>query len=143
MLVLLLLVGGGVGFYAYKRAQSESAANYSPTQTSYSAPPVSAVDSGNRNARAGQAVVNDFQTLKDGHYVTYRIPSGHYRIRVTANNNGIKARWVGVSCYASPKEEKIYEATCDPAAEVQFIVENPSRFGMGDSEQATISVVTK
>jgi hypothetical protein len=94
-------------------------------------------------AAAGQVVVNKFSPLADGSAMVFRVPAGHYRIRVTASNNGIKARWVGVSCASSPAEQKVYEAICDPAAEVQFIVENPTTFGLGASEQVSITIVTR
>ena len=73
----------------------------------------------------------------------YKVPAGHYRIRVTSSPDGIKAHWVGVACYASPGEQKVYETTCDPAAEVQFIVENPTTLGMGPTESASVSITTR
>lgn len=140
-LLIVVLLGAG-GYYLYQRGQrsQQNARGYSPTTTQL-AP--AATPNGNVAAAAGQVVVNEFSSLADGRAITFRVPAGHYRIRVTASNNGIKARWVGVSCAASPSEQRVYEATCDPAAEVQFVVENPTAFGLGASEQVSINVVTR
>ena len=38
---------------------------------------------------------------------------------------------------------KVYETNCDPSEHVQFIVENPTTLGLGATEQAAITVVTR
>lgn len=145
ILGLILLVAGG--YYLYQRGQlSQNTRNYSsaPTHDYSSAKTRPAFTlSDNSAAAAGQKVVDDFRSLPDGKAVIFRLPAGHYRIRVTSSNNGIKARWVGVSCSASPVEQKVYEATCDLTAEAQFIVENPTTLGLGPSEQVATSIVTR
>jgi hypothetical protein len=138
-LLLLAILGiGGYVLYARFQAAEQRARPYSPTTTSFA-------PGGNDNsgARAGQTVVNEMKSIPDGQGVVYKVPAGHYNVRVTANNDGIKARWVGVACYTSPTEQKVYETTCDPAADVQFIVENPTTLGLGPNENVTITITTR
>jgi hypothetical protein len=81
--------------------------------------------------------------LKEGTTITYRIPAGRYRVRVTSSNDGIKARWIGSSCSSSRGEQKLYEVTCDLSAEGQFVVENPTTLGLGVTENVTVRVTTR
>lgn len=140
-LLLLVLVAAG-GYFLYQRSQQAErrARPHSPTTTSFSSPPS---DNDNSGARPGQAVVNKLESLPEGSQYILKIPAGHYRVRVTSSNKGIKARWVGVACEASRSEQKVYETTCDPAAEVQFIIENPTTLGLGPTEEISVSVVTR
>jgi hypothetical protein len=146
--LIVILLGAG-GYYLYQRGQrSQNAHNNSPMSTRDYLPtktrPASAlIPNDNSAAAAGQKIVDDFRSLPDGKAIIFRLPAGHYRIRVTSSNNGIKARWVGVSCYASSAEQKIYDTTCDPTAEAQFIVENPTTLGLGPSEQVATSIITR
>lgn len=147
-ILIVFLLGAG-GYYLYQRGQrSQNGPNYSLTSAhDYSSTKTRSASaftpSDNSAAAAGQKVVDDFRSLPDGKAVIFRLPAGHYRIRVTSSNNGIKARWVGASCSASPVEQKVYEATCDPTAEAQFVVENPTTLGLGPSEQVATSIVTR
>lgn len=98
---------------------------------------------GSTYSRSGQTVIDEFRTLKEGQSLTFRVPPGTYSVRVTASNKGIKARWVGASCNASSREEKVYETTCSLPEEAQFVVENPTTVGLGPSEQVSVSAVTR
>ncbi len=98
---------------------------------------------GSTYSRSGETVIDRFVTLKEGQSINFRIPPGTYSVRVTASNKGIKARWVGASCYASRREEKVYETTCALSGEAQFVVENPTTAGLGPAEQVSISAVTR
>lgn len=132
-LFLMLLVLGG--FLLWRNLAQRSSAPGSPGS------PGSVYSSGSTYSRSNQKMIDKFVTLKEGHNLTFRLPPGTYSVRVTASNKGIKARWIGASCYTSPREEKVYQTTCTLPDEAQFIVENPTKIGLGPSEQVSISAV--
>ena len=86
-------------------------------------------------------VIDEFKSVDEGEQYIWRIRPGRYRVRVTSSNDGVKIKWVGASCQKSG-EIKVYDVVCEPASEAQLVVENPTTFGTGPTEQVTVTVDT-
>lgn len=90
----------------------------------------------------GRLVVDETAELKEGGSRDWTVPSGRYRIRVTASNSGVKVKWIGAEC-AAKGETKLYEAECELATQAHIIVENPKGLtGLGPSETVSITATT-
>lgn len=90
----------------------------------------------------GQKVIDEFRKLGEGQELLWKMPAGRYRVRATASDKGLKIKWVGADCASSPKEVKVYDDTCEVSSEAQLIVENPTGFGFGPSEQVSVTVTS-
>lgn len=51
-----------------------------------------------------QIVINDLKLLNDGAFITWQLEPGHYKLEMTANNDGASAEWVGANC---PKTQQM------------------------------------
>lgn len=86
----------------------------------------------------------DSLNLGDGASVTYTLNQGKYVVEVTVRASdgsgyGVVVRWVGANCAASAEAQK-HRVTCEVENTASLVVENPTTFGMGPSEQGNLVV---
>jgi hypothetical protein len=88
-------------------------------------------------------LVNKTETISEGASLSYSIDVGSYTAEVTSSNNGVIMSWIGGSACAGSGEVKIYSGSCTMAMKGQFIIRNPTVFGLGGSEIVTIKLTKK
>jgi ATP-dependent protease HslVU (ClpYQ) peptidase subunit len=85
-------------------------------------------------------VADDFQTLAEGQGVSYALPAATYLVEVTANNHGVTVTWTNGAGCTNSGEVKVYSGSCRLAGDGQVTILNPTVFGLGGGENATIKV---
>ncbi len=86
-----------------------------------------------------EVVVDELESIEDGHFVAWKLDPGTYKVELTASGDGATVKWVGSSCPGSAVTNE-YSVTCEMTQTGQLIVENPSTFGRGAGTTVTVKV---
>lgn len=80
-----------------------------------------------------------FETIHDGHSLSWKIPPGHYQLEMTATNDGAGVEWVGANC-GQAQEVRNFATRCELVQTGQLVINNPSNFGLGADTTVTVKV---
>ena len=86
-----------------------------------------------------QVVVNTSKVVRDGESWSWSLPAGHYRLEMTASDDGCTVEWLGGSCPATQPMTRL-ATDCQLENQGQLIIRNPTTFGIGASSFLTVKV---
>lgn len=97
--------------------------------------------SSSSSSASNELVFRESQVLEEGATYSWTLPAGTYKANVTSSSSGVVVSWVGggAGCTQSG-EVKVHSQTCTLVIAGQLLVKNPTTFGLGSSEIASVEV---
>ena len=86
-------------------------------------------------------VYDDVKIISEGQQLSVPLSAGTYKAEISSSNHGVVVSWVGGNCPTS-NETKAISVTCTLAIKGQLLILNPTTFGLGGDEIATLKVTT-
>jgi len=88
----------------------------------------------------GLPVFDESETLKDGEFMSVKLPQGVYRLEMTATGDGATVEWLGGKCLGADRQTNTHEETCELTQAGQVVIANPSSLGLGASSVVTVVI---
>ena len=85
-------------------------------------------------------IANRYDTIQDGHSLSWKLEPGLYRAELTANGDGVTVDWIAANCPKAVTQTQTFSGICELPGTGQLVVTNPSLFGLGASSNVSLKV---
>jgi hypothetical protein len=86
-------------------------------------------------------IANRYDTMQDGHSLSWKLEPGMYRVELTANGDGVIVDWVAAAnCPKATTQTQTYSGVCELPGTGQLVITNPTLFGLGQASNVSLKI---